>query len=121
MQLLPQAILLFALNFLDAVLTLYWVRNGYASEGNSLMAKLLDMGDFPFLLVKICVGAIAAIVFWRWSNLRLAKYGLGLTLAIYIGLMAIHFFTGLSACGLISENMINDFTSWSHTIFAFIR
>ena len=121
MQLLPQAIFLFALNLLDAVLTLYWVRNGYASEGNSLMAKLLDMGDLPFLLVKICVGAIAAVVFWRWSNLRLAKYGLGLTLAIYIGLMAIHFFTGLSAFGLISENMFNSFASWSHTVFAFIR
>ena len=121
MQLLPQALLLFALNFIDAILTLYWVRNGFASEGNGLMAKLLDIGDFPFLAVKIVVGAIAAIVFWNWRNLRLAKYGLVLTLIIYTGLMGVHFFTGLSAFGFLSDNLVNDFTSWSNAFFAFIR
>ncbi|MGI8641244.1 MAG: DUF5658 family protein [Pyrinomonadaceae bacterium] len=121
MQLFIQTFLLFALNFLDAVLTIYWVRNGFAEEGNSLMAKLLDVGDLPFLGVKLLVGAIAAVVFWRWRNLRLAKCGLVLTLVIYIGLMGIHFFTGLSAFGFISDNLVNDFSVWSHTFFAFIR
>ena len=60
MHLLGQACLLFALNFLDAVLTIYWVRNGFATEGNQLMAILLDIGDVPFLLVKLSIGAIAA-------------------------------------------------------------
>lgn len=121
MHLLPQALLLFTLNFLDAVLTLYWVRHGFASEGNGLMAKLLDIGDFPFLAVKLLVGAIAAVVFWKWRNLRIAKYGLALTLFIYTGLMGVHFFTGLSAFGFISDNLVNDFAHWSNTFFAFIR
>lgn len=121
MQLLPQAFLLFALNFIDAVLTLYWVRNGFATEGNALMAKLLDVGDFPFLGVKLLVGAIAAVVFWKWRNFRLAKYGLAVTLVIYTGLMGIHFFTGLSAFGFISDNFVNNFASWSNSFFAFIR
>ena len=120
MQLLLQTFLLFALNFLDAVLTIYWIRNGFATEGNQLMAGLLDIGDLPFLAVKVAVGGVAAIVLWRWRNLRLAKYGLGLTLAIYIGLMGIHFFTGLSAFGLISDKLFNDFSVWSNTFFAFI-
>ena len=47
------------------------------------MAKLLDIGDLPFLAVKLLVGAIAAVVFWKWRNLRMAKYGLALTLLIY--------------------------------------
>jgi hypothetical protein len=111
--------LLFTLNFLDAVLTLFWVRNGFATEGNGLMAFLLDIGDLPFLAVKIIVGAITALVLWRWGNLRLAKYGLALTLTIYIGLMGIHFITGLSAFGLISENFFNDAASWTNTILAF--
>jgi hypothetical protein len=106
MTLLAQTILLFTLNFLDAVLTIYWVRNGFATEGNQLMAGLLDMGVLPFLLVKIAVGATAAIVLWRWRNLRLAKYGLTLALVIYIGLMGVHFVTGLSAFGVISDNFI---------------
>lgn len=113
-----QTLLLFTLNFLDAVLTIYWVRNGFATEGNRLMATLLDIGDLPFLAVKIGVGAVTAIVLWRWRNLRLAKYGLALALTLYIGLMGIHFFTGLSAFGLISDNFFNNFALWSKIFFA---
>ncbi len=112
-----QTFLLFLLNFLDAVFTIYWVRNGFASEGNHLMASLLDMGDMPFLLVKIAVGATAAIVLWRWSDFKLARYGLGLALTIYVGLMGIHFVTGLSAFGYISGAMVNDFAVWSSRVF----
>lgn len=120
MLLVRSTILLFTLNFFDAVLTLFWVRNGFATEGNQLMAHLLDIGDFTFLAVKIGIGAIAALVLWRWGNLRLARYGLVLALTIYIGLMGVHFVTGLSACGLISENFFSDASQWTKTIFAFV-
>lgn len=112
--------LLFTLNFFDAVLTIYWVRNGFASEGNELMARLLDMGDLPFLAVKIAVGAAAAIVLWRWENLRLARYGLALALCVYIGLMGVHFVTGLSAFGFISDELLQNIASLKNTVFAFI-
>ena len=118
MQFLIQAFLLFALNFLDAVLTIYWVRNGFASEGNQLMAGLLDAGDAPFLAVKVAVGAVAAIVFWRWRNLRLAKYGLTLALCIYVVLMGVHLFTGLSAFGFLSETFLSDLIGFSHSTLA---
>ena len=112
-------ILLFALNFIDAVLTIYWVRNGFATEGNALMASLLDIGDAPFLAVKVAIGAVTAVVLYRWKNLRVAQYGLAFALTIYIGLMAIHFVTGLSAFGYISEAFLHDFGRWSSNIFAF--
>lgn len=118
MPLFYQTILLFTLNFLDAVLTIFWVRNGFASEGNKLMATLLDIGDLPFLAVKISVGAVAAIVLWRFGNRRLAKYGLALALLVYIGLMGIHFLTGLSAFGFLSDTTLNHLTDWSNTFFA---
>jgi hypothetical protein len=118
MEVSRQTILLFMLNFLDAVLTIFWVRNGFASEGNQLMASLLDMGNMPFLAVKLTVGALAAVVLWRWGNFRLARYGLALVLTIYIGLMGIHLVTGLAAFGLISEVLVNDFAVWMHRIFA---
>lgn len=118
MQIFRQTFLLFALNLIDAVLTIYWVRNGFATEGNHLMATLLDIGDFPFLAVKIAIGATAAVVLWHWGNLRLARYGLTLALTIYIGLMGVHLFTGLSAFGLISENFVRDFSLWSNNFFA---
>ena len=99
-----QAVVLFFFNLADAVLTLFWVRNGFATEGNILMATLLDIGDLPFLGVKLAVGTIAAIVLWRWSEFALAKYGLMVALVIYTGLMGIHFVTGLSAMGLVAPN-----------------
>jgi hypothetical protein len=119
MEMSRPTILLFALNFFDAILTIYWVRNGFASEGNQLMAGLLDMGNAPFLLVKVAVGAIAAIVLWRWRDLRIARYGLTLALIVYVGLMGVHFVTGLSAFGYISDGDIKEFAVWSHKILAF--
>jgi hypothetical protein len=110
MPLFHQTFLLFALNFLDAVLTIYWVRNGFATEGNHLMATLLDIGDAPFLAVKIAIGAVTAVVLWRWRKKPLAKYGLAVVLVVYIGLMGIHFVTGLSAFGFIPDTFVNDFS-----------
>lgn len=118
MEMSRPTILLFILNFLDAVLTIYWVRNGFASEGNQLMAGLLDMGNAPFLAVKIAVGAVAAIVLWRWGSLRIARYGLTLALMVYIGLMGVHLITGLAAFGFISEVMVNDFALWTNRFLA---
>lgn len=116
MKLSQQTFLLFVLNLLDAVLTIYWIHNGFATEGNQLMAGLLDIGYAPFLLVKIAVGALAAIVLWHWGNLRLARYGLTLVLVIYIGLMGVHLATGLSAVGFISDTAVNDFSNWSNAV-----
>ncbi|MGI8468041.1 MAG: DUF5658 family protein [Pyrinomonadaceae bacterium] len=112
-----RTILLFTLNLLDALLTIYWVRHGFATESNQLMAGLLDMGNAPFLAVKVMIGAVAAIVLSRWGNLKIAQYGLTIVLAIYLGLMGIHFFTGLSAFGYISENFVGEFSAWSQNLF----
>lgn len=120
MQLLTQAFLLFTLNFLDAVLTIYWVRNGFATEGNQLMAGLLDIGNVPFLAVKLAVGAIAAVVFLRWRHLRLAKIGLGVSLSVYVVLMGVHLFTGLSAFGYISDALVFHVAGWAQSMLASI-
>ncbi len=118
MQLFAPAILLFALNLLDALLTIVWVRSGVATEGNQLMASLLDIGNGPFLGVKIAIGAIAAIVLIRWSNRPLARYGTVIALALYIGLMGIHIFTGLSALGYVSNNPMHDIVDFSGRFLA---
>jgi Domain of unknown function (DUF5658) len=107
MPLVYQACLLFTLNLLDALFTIYWVRNGIVTEGNQLMATLLDIGDLPFLAVKVAVGTVTTVVLWRWRSKRLAKYGMALALAVYISIMGIHFITGLSALEIISPNFLN--------------
>ena len=118
MQLFRGTLLLFMLNLLDALLTIVWVRNGVAPEGNHLMASLLDMGDFPFLMVKLLMGTITAFVLLRWNYVKLARYGLTVALAAYIGLMGIHLFTGLTAFGIVSNHPVEDLTQWSKAVFA---
>ena len=121
MQISRQSLLLFALNLLDAFLTIYWIHYGFATEGNQLMAGLLDIGYIPFIAVKTAVGAVAAMVLWHWGNLRLAKFGLTVVLIIYIALMGVHFLTGLFAFGFISESFATDFVIWSHNLFVFFN
>jgi hypothetical protein len=108
MQLLAPTFLLFALNLLDALLTIVWVRSGVATEGNQLMASLLDIGDGTFLTAKIAIGTVTAIVLFKWGNRPLARYGLAVALAVYIGLMGIHLFTGLSAVGYVSNSAVDN-------------
>lgn len=99
MSVLTKCLLLFLLNWLDAQLTIIWVRNGLATEGNGLMAYLLDAGNVPFLLTKLVVGACVAFVLYRWSHLALARRGLRLVLGLYLALMFVHAATGVSALG----------------------
>ena len=100
MSALSQSILLFILNWLDAQLTIVWVRANVATEGNGLMAHLIEMGDVPFLGVKLAVGAFAAFVLYRFSNVRLARRGLKLALALYICIMFVHAAAGMAVLGL---------------------
>lgn len=99
MSALAKSVLLFLLNWLDAQLTIIWVRANLATEGNGLMARLLNMGNMPFLSVKLLIGAFAAYVLYRCSHLPLARRGMTLVLGIYFTLMFVHAATGLSALG----------------------
>jgi len=118
MHLFRETFLLFSLNLLDAILTIIWVRNGVATEGNHLMARLLDSGDFTFLSAKIAIGTITALVILRWGNRRLARYGLTVALAVYISLMGIHVMTGLTALGYISKTAFSDLQSLTDGLLA---
>jgi hypothetical protein len=99
MSALTKCLLLFLLNWLDAQLTIVWVRNGLATEGNGLMAYLLDAGNAPFLAAKLVVGASVAFVLYRFSHLALARRGLQFVLCLYFALMFVHAATGISALG----------------------
>jgi hypothetical protein len=99
MSALSQSLLLFVLNAVDAQLTLFWVRANLATEGNGLMARLLELGDGPFLGLKLLIGAFAAYVLYRCSYKPLARHGLKAVLGLYFALMFVHAATGLSALG----------------------
>ncbi len=96
---LSKSCLLFTLNWLDAQLTLLWIRLGVATEGNTLMARMLEHGDLTFLAVKLAIGAFAAYILYRCAHLPIAKRGLNVVLGIYVILMLVHVATGCVAMG----------------------
>ena len=99
MSALLKSLLLFALNWLDAQLTLFWVHSNIATEGNGLMNQLLVLGDGPFMVVKLAVGGFAAYMLYKASHLALARRGMRLVLTVYGMLMMVHFATGMFALG----------------------
>ena len=116
-----KSLLLFGLNWLDAQLTIIWVRAGWATEGNGLMAHLLDAGDLPFLSVNRTLGAIAGYIFYRFSSLPLARRGVAFALGLYLCLMAVHAATGLAGSGLIEpESPLAHLTRLPETLLSFI-
>jgi hypothetical protein len=120
MNSLFQSLLLFFLNMLDAQLTIVWVRAHLATEGNGLMARLLDLGNAPFLSVKLFIGAFAALMLYRFAHLPLARRGLKLALGVYCALMFVHAATGLSALGWHGpEQLVAHLGQLQKVVFAF--
>lgn len=99
MHTLYKSLLLFAMNWLDAQLTILWVRLNVASEGNAIMARLLSVGEAPFLTVKLAIGGFAAYVLYRCAHMPLARRGMKLVLGLYLLLMLVHVATGFTALG----------------------
>jgi hypothetical protein len=97
---------LFSLNWLDAQLTLLWIHLNVATEGNALMARLLEHGGLTFLGLKLAIGAIAAYILYRFAHLPLAKHGLTVVLGIYLTLMLVHVATACVALGWDAPIMI---------------
>jgi hypothetical protein len=116
---LAKSLVLFALNWIDGQLTLFWINTNVASEGNVLMAHLLRLGDGPFMLTKLGIGALAAFLLYRCSHLQIARQGMRLVLTIYIALMFAHLATGLSALGWSQPlAMITYVTNLPHAMLA---
>jgi hypothetical protein len=91
---------------LDAQLTVVWVRAGVATEGNGLMARLLEAGDAQFLGTKLLIGAAVGYVLFRFASYPLAQRGMRLALGLYLALMLVHAATGLSALNLLEPEAV---------------
>lgn len=121
MSTILKSFLLFALNGVDAHLTILWLRLNVATEGNAIMARVLNLGEAPFLGLKLTIGAFAAYVLYRCSYMPLARRGLSLVLGIYFALMMVHVATGFSALGWYApETVFAYFSNLPGVFLAFI-
>ena len=107
-----KSVALFVLNLLDAQLTLLWVRLGVATEGNGLMARVLEAGAVPFLATKLAVGGLVAYTLYRFSHLALARRGLAFVLCLYGFLMCVHAAAGMTALGFDTHAALASLVSY---------
>ena len=116
---LSKAVLLFAMNWLDAQLTILWLRLNVATEGNGLMAVLLNHSEASFLSVKLLIGGLSAYILYRFAEIPVARRGMKVVLGLYLALMVVHMVTGFSALGWHAPaTILSYFVSLPETVFA---
>ncbi len=121
MSSLNKSFLLLALNWLDAQLTLLWLRLNVATEANTLMAGLINHSEASFLLVKLSIGTFAAYVLYRCAHVPMAQRGMRLVLGIYFGLLTLHLVTGFSTLGWHApETVLAHLFNLPRTTFTFL-
>ena len=116
---LSKALLLFAMNWLDAQLTILWLRLNIATEGNGIMASLLDHSEASFLSVKLLIGGLSAYILYRFAEIPIARRGMRVVLGVYLALMVVHAVTGFSALGWHAPaTVLSYFASLPHAVAA---
>jgi len=83
-------IFLFFLNIGDAFTTHYWVTNGIAEELNPAMKILLETSPLLFLFLKITVGSICVLFFWKRRHEKIVKILTIPILGIYLTILFFH-------------------------------
>ncbi len=96
---LYKSCLLFALNWLDAQLTLVWLGLNVATEGNSLMAHILEHGELTFLGAKLADRWCCRLRSLSLCSSASRQTRSKVVLVIYAMLMLVHAATGCVALG----------------------
>jgi hypothetical protein len=78
------------LNLVDAVLTLLWVRLGFAAESNTLIDELLAESPVAFIGVKLALVGMGSWLLWNRRQSPLAVIGIFLAFVTYYGIVAYH-------------------------------
>ena len=79
---------LVVLNLYDAICTYIWVTSGVALEANPLMASLLDISAFSFMLTKVLLVNLGIWLIWQNIDHLFAKIATVLVVTLY-GLVSI--------------------------------
>src|SRR5262245_40348226 len=72
-----------AMSGYDAVATMNLITRGVATEGNPLMASLIQKHALIFFMVKMALTAVCLIFCYAYSHLRVGRLGLKFTVAVY--------------------------------------
>jgi hypothetical protein len=71
------------MNLLDAMLTLYWVRGGLATEANTLIDELVRESAIGFVSVKLGLVGMGSWLLWKRRHHAVAVVGIFAVFVVY--------------------------------------
>ena len=78
------------LNLVDAVLTLFWVRFGFATEANTLIDELVDEHSVLFVVVKLALVGMGSWLLWNRRESPVAVVAIFLAFMTYYWILLHH-------------------------------
>ena len=78
------------LNLCDAVLTLWWVETGFATEANPLIAETVEQHPVLFVVVKLTLVMASTWLLWRHRERPLAVVGIFAAFLVYYSILLYH-------------------------------
>jgi hypothetical protein len=92
------------LNLIDAVMTLWWVRTGFATEANMLLAEMVEKHALLFVVGKLALVSLGTTILWRRRRRTLAVGGIFAVFLAYYFILLYHLqFAGLMLGQLLSS------------------
>lgn len=78
------------MNLIDAVLTLLWVRTGFATEANPLISQIVEQHAFLFVASKLTLVFLGTAMLWRLRREPLAVVGIFAAFLVYYAVLVYH-------------------------------
>jgi hypothetical protein len=78
------------MNGIDAVLTLWWVRSGFAVEANPLLREIVSEHALLFVAGKLALVSLGTLLLWRKREHALAVVGIFAAFLAYYFILLFH-------------------------------
>ena len=78
------------MNLIDAVMTLWWVRTGFATEANPFLEQIVTEHGILFVTSKIALVFLGTTLLWRFRTRPLAVLGIFAAFMVYYEILLIH-------------------------------
>ena len=90
------------MNLIDAVLTLLWVRTGFATEANPLISQIVEQHALLFVASKLTLVFLGTAMLWRHRREPLAVVGIFAAFLVYYAVLVYH----LSFASILLQQLI---------------
>jgi hypothetical protein len=78
------------MNPFDAMMTLWWVSSGLATEANPFLEQIVTEYGFLFVVSKISLVMLGTTLLWRYRTRPLAVLGIFAAFLVYYEVFLIH-------------------------------